>query len=238
MTARIFAFLVWAVLAACVAFWGLRLGSRPAAVPVHATPVTGVGSAQGDLSRLFGAGAPTQEATAPVAAASARFKLLGTFAAKGQESQAGWATVSVDNGPARTYRIGATLAGTELVLQQVSLRGARIGPEGASSTVTLELPALAAAATGRLPDANSGLSGQPPGPAGQPGASMNAPMSSRTMPAVPAPAMAAPPVQMPPLQPPVMPPQMVQRNEAPDPGQVPPNNGVPPGQLPTQPPPN
>jgi general secretion pathway protein C len=237
MTARIFAFLVWAVLAACVAFWGLRLGSRPAAVPLHATPVTGVGSAQGDLSRLFGAGAPTQEAAAPAAAANTRFKLLGTFAAKGQESQAGWATVSVDNGPARTYRIGATLAGTELVLQQVSLRGARIGPEGASSTVTLELPALPAPATGKLPDAN-GLSGQP-GPAGQPGASMNAPMSSRTMPAVPAPAaMAAPPVLMPPQQPPVMPPQMVQRNEAPDPGLVPQNNGVQPGQLPTQPPPN
>lgn len=243
MTARIFAFVLWAALAAAVAFWGLKLGSHADRPPAHAAPVTGTGVAQGDLGRLFGAGAPSgvPVSAAPATSESARFKLLGTFASRGRESEAGWATVTIDNGPPRTVAVGASLPGTDLVLQQVGLRHARMGPEGGAATVSLELPVLPAAATGRLPAAANGMNA----PAG------NAPMSggvptpglpgTRAMaPVIPQPAPVSPPTMAPPGAVPTLgapgavPPvpattplpggQMIQRNEAPPEGAVVPQN--------------
>ena len=48
MASRLFALLVWAAVAASLAFWGLRWIARPAGVPYNASSVTLDGGAHGD----------------------------------------------------------------------------------------------------------------------------------------------------------------------------------------------
>lgn len=149
MAARIFAFLIWAALAASLVFWGLRLSSQSAAVPSHAAPVENKGTARGDLARLFGAGAPAKTDEAPVTTDS-RYKLLGTFAAADPEARTGWATIAIDDGPPRTYAVGTKLVGTDVYVHSVTLRGASLGPPDGDATVNLQVPLLPPAATGTL----------------------------------------------------------------------------------------
>lgn len=155
MLARFAAFIVWALVAASVVFWALRLFVRAPAAPPHSVAVIGAAAAQGDLTRLLGA--------APVAAAAAaalapelasRFRLIGVMAPKGKPNAAvtgqGVALISVDGKPARAFGIGTRLD-RDLVLQSVSLRAASIGPAQGEASVKLELPALPLPATGKLP---------------------------------------------------------------------------------------
>lgn len=160
MQARLSAFLVWAIVAAGVVFWGLRLMARPAPLPAHLQAVDVRAAAGGDFARLFGA-APVAESTAPVVAVaeSSRFKLFGVLAPVARDaahspSDGGVALIAVDGKPARAYRIGAALD-DGLVLQSVERRSASIGPPGGAPSTVLELPPPAPPATGTLPVASA-----------------------------------------------------------------------------------
>jgi general secretion pathway protein C len=156
MLARLTAFVVWALVAATAVFWGLRMFVRPQPAPAYAVAVGDSVAMRGDLSRLLGATAvASAEKAAPAPELASRFKLLGVMAGK-QRDGAGFALIAVDAKPARAYPVGARVDG-EMVLQAVSLRTASIGPSQGSPAVTLEVPALPAAATGTLPSAGDGV---------------------------------------------------------------------------------
>ncbi|HEY0817847.1 MAG TPA: hypothetical protein VGD46_03660 [Rhizobacter sp.] len=152
MMARLSAFVIWALVAAALVFWGMRLLVRADPVPLNVAVVGDSTSARGDLSRLFGAEPVAQAAVAP--AASTRFRLLGVMAAKpGPEGTApGVALISIDGKPARAFKAGARIE-DQLVLQNVSLRTASVGVEKGPASFVLELPALPPPATGTLPSA-------------------------------------------------------------------------------------
>ena len=163
MLARLSAFVIWALVAASVVFWGLRLFATAPPVPPNAVAVGGGATARVDLSRLLGA-APVAP-VAVVAEASSRFRLLGIMAPHGAVSGTpqGVALIAIDGKLARAFRVGAALD-NELVLQSVSLRSAAIGPARGAPTLRLELPPLPSAATGTLvtPSTQSPQSPQSP----------------------------------------------------------------------------
>lgn len=150
MTARLSSFVVWALVAASVAVWGLRLAARGQAVPAQAvvTATTGL-PVLGDLSRLLGAvvaeAVPTAEAAAAAPAWAARLKLLGIVAPRGGAA-GGLALVSIDGKPPQVLRVGSELE-PGLRLQALEWRVARFGGEGQAG-FTLELPPLPEAARG------------------------------------------------------------------------------------------
>ena len=151
MPARLSAFIVWALVAASAVFWGLRLVVQAPSAPSHTLAVgTGTASARVDLTRLLGA--PPVDA-APAAAQqpaiASRFQLLGVMAPR-QPGEQGVALISVDGKMPRAYRVGSAVD-SDLVLQQVSLRSASIGPARGAAAVVLELPPLPPPATGSLP---------------------------------------------------------------------------------------
>ena len=197
MSARWWAFGVWAAVAACAAYWGLRLfvPSRP--VPADAVVAPAAASPRGDLARLFGADAQPQSAEAAPAPTSNRFQLLGVVAPRPDgAAREGVALIAVDGKPARAYRVGAPIDG-DPVLQSVRARGASLGPAGGVVQVSLEIPPPAAAATGVLPPA----AGAPavPSPAGP------AVVPAPALPPTALPNLAAPPGAAPPRLPTVVP---------------------------------
>lgn len=127
---------LWALAAASVVFWGLRL-----AAPADAAPPPAVASAPAAVDpvavgRLLGAvDAPVVAAATPDAAS--RFALLGVIAdADGQ----GAALVAIDGKPARPFRVGAKL-GDSFVLQSVGARAATLGADvHGAAAFTLQLP--------------------------------------------------------------------------------------------------
>ncbi len=153
MFARLSAFTIWALVAATAVFWGLRLLVSAPATPAHAVVVANAASVRGDLGRLLGTVAP--DAPAPVVApeAASRFRLIGIVApkspARASAANYGFALIAVDGKLPKAYAVGAALD-DELVLQSVSLRSVSIGAAQGNPAITLELPPLAAAATGTL----------------------------------------------------------------------------------------
>lgn len=163
MSARIAAFVVWAAVAACAVFWGLRLLVTPRPVPPQTQPVGAAVVARGDVARLFASAAPQAESNAPTQPALAsRFKLLGVMAPKDSERGRGQgvALIAVDDKPARAYRVGARVD-QALVLQSVAQRSAVIGPAQGAPAVKLDLPPPAPPATGSLPPAAALLAPEP-----------------------------------------------------------------------------
>ena len=149
----------------------------------HATPVTAGTAAQGDLNRLFGTPAASGPAAVAALPTQSRFKLLGTVAAAhASEASSGWATIAVDNGTPRTYSVGTTLAGTDVVLKSVALRKAVLADANGRPSVTLELPALPAPATGKMPAPDM----NPPPAAGVSTLPAAPPMQRRNLPEAPA----------------------------------------------------
>lgn len=211
MAARVSAFIVWALVAAGVAFWGLRILVRPTPVPAHASAVSTAQTARADVARVFADPQVAAQVAAQPALAS-RFKLIGVMAPKPGDRPGGVALIAVDDKPPRAYVVGAQLD-TNLVLQTVSMRSAAIGsPQGGAPAVVLELPPLPAPATGTLPPAGGGATQTPP------------PLSSGPPPPAQAP-LTPPPTPAPP--PPMMQPQGVMQ---PAPGGVV-NAGRPPRQV-------
>lgn len=161
MLARFAAFIVWALVAASVVFWGLRLLVRAPSAPPHSVAAIGAAAAQADLTRLLGAAPVAAAAAAELAPETAsRFRLIGVMAPKGKPNAAvsgqGVALISVDGKPARAFGIGTRLD-RDLVLQSVSLRAASIGPAQGAASVKLELPPLPLPATGKLPTLGAGV---------------------------------------------------------------------------------
>lgn len=199
MSSRLWAFVIWAAVAATAVYWGLRLFARGAPAPAHAVAVGLPGDAPAagaDLTRLLGA-APVAAAPAAVAAPAtdARFKLLGVVAPRRQGAPDGLALISVDGKPAKPVGLGGQVEG-ELVLLTVNHRRAELGPRGGGAQVTLELPAVPEAARGSLPSV--GQSAAPVmAPAAAPAIAPPQPMGAA------APVMAAPPA--PPAQQPMPP---------------------------------
>ena len=157
--------MVWALVAASVVFWGLRLFVKGPATPANALPVAESAVARGDLTRLFGPPPAAAEVVAAAAPALAsRFRLFGVMAPKtapGASAPSGLALIAVDGKPARPYPVGASIEG-DLVVQSVSLRTAAIGSRGGAS-VLLELPPPAPASTG-VPAAFGAAAPPPPAP--------------------------------------------------------------------------
>jgi general secretion pathway protein C len=176
MSARWFTFLVWAAVAASAVAWGMKLFVSAPAAAANA-PVAGAGAAvAGDVSRVLGAekaaapATPTAEATA--APTDGRFQLVGVVAPRGSGSDRNAvALIAVEGKPARAYRTGARVDG-DWVLQNVRARSVDLGPSGkaAKPAVTLDLPPLAAAATGAPSTFSTGANPVAVPNAGMPGA--------------------------------------------------------------------
>ncbi|WP_428420140.1 type II secretion system protein N [Methylibium sp.] len=182
MPARIAAFLVWAAVAACAAFWGLRVLVTPRPVPSQTEPVASAEGRRADVLRLFAVAAtPSAAASASAPGLASRFKLIGVMAPKEGERgrDQGIALIAVDEKPPRAYRVGAPIDNA-LVLQSVAVRSATIGPAQGEPAVQLDLPPLPPPATGSLPAASGLLPAGPvavpppaapdpgPGPSGPP----------------------------------------------------------------------
>ena len=174
MVSRILALLVWAAVAASLAFWGLRWMARPAAVPPGTSSVALSGTApRGDVTRLLSPPArASEEAAAPSQQAmlASRMQLVGVVAPRRDTQGQGIALLVVDGKPARAYKTGHVVDGA-LVLQSVTQQGVQIGPASGPAAVNLNLPLLPAAATGMLPSAGgmgspSGAMGGTPPPGG------------------------------------------------------------------------
>ncbi|RZS53077.1 hypothetical protein [Sphaerotilus mobilis] len=148
MAARTTAWLVWAILAGSVVFWGLRLGVAPQGLPDQVRTIGMEQSSRGDILRLF-ANPSDGAAAAPAeqAAAASRFKLLGVVA--GAEGRAGWAMLSVDGLPTRMVAVGSPVT-DQWVVQSVSQRLVHIGPLGGTAVAVLDLPLPAEPLTGAL----------------------------------------------------------------------------------------
>ncbi|MEO5697295.1 MAG: hypothetical protein ABIQ60_09210 [Burkholderiaceae bacterium] len=153
MFARLSAFTIWALVAATAVFWGLRLLVRAPATPTHAVVVANAASVRGDLGRLLGTVAADAPAAVVTPEAASRFRLIGIVAPKSpvraSAANYGFALIAVDGKLPKAYPVGAALD-DDLVLQSVSLRSVSIGAAQGKSAITLELPPLAAAATGTL----------------------------------------------------------------------------------------
>lgn len=127
---------LWALAAASIVFWGLRL-----AAPSDAIAPPAVAKAQPDpdpaaVAQMLGAVSAQPAAVATPEAAS-RFSLLGVVADAGKQ---GAALIAVDGKPPRPFKVGATVA-EGYVLQSVSIRAASLGASvDASPALTLQLP--------------------------------------------------------------------------------------------------
>jgi general secretion pathway protein C len=209
MVSRLTAFLVWAAVAASVAFWGLRLLARPTAAPAQTLPVSLEQATRGDMLRLFPA--PLRSAMAAIEPALvSRFKLVGVIAPRDDASRDGVALIAVDGKPPRAYHVGSRLD-RDLVLQSVNQRGASIGPANGPTAGMLSAPTLPPPNIGSLPSAQSLLSngevnaapsGLPPG--GAPGVPPGMPMGAAPQPPT-GQAPSAQPLPGPPGAPPTQP---------------------------------
>jgi general secretion pathway protein C len=215
MFVRVCAFVIWALVAGTVVFWGLRMFVRSPEAPAHAVPVGAAVAVRGDLARLLGAAPVASVAAVAAPEASSRFRLVGVMAPKaGPQAEAsgqGVALIAVDGKPARAFAVGARLD-NDLVLQAVSLRTASIGPPEGAATVKLEIPPLPAPATGTLPSGiQGGATSVSPLPALPPPVT---PVATQAIPNVAPPVMvASPPV--PPQQPQISAPSPMPNSSAP-----------------------
>lgn len=126
---------IWAVAAATVVFWGLRLVAPPESAAPPALVGAPVAVDPAEVAKAFGA------TTAPLASltpdAGNRFVLLGVVA---DGDQRGAALIAVDGKPPRPYRVGQQL-GDGYVLQSVDLRVAKLGAgESTPTLLTLQMP--------------------------------------------------------------------------------------------------
>lgn len=128
---------VWALAAASLTYWGLRLLARPpvfasaplvVSVPLPPNPAV--------VARLLGA---TAAQAAPQASLASRFALSGVVAGA---PGGGAALIAVDGKPARPFRVGGLIE-EGLVLQSASARQATLGQSrDGPALVTLDMPSL------------------------------------------------------------------------------------------------
>ncbi len=167
MSSRWTGFFIWVLVAACAAFWGIKIFAATRPVPAGALAPQVAIATSGPMVRLFGAVVVAEEPEDAAPAASERFQLVGVIAPRSGDS--GMALLTVDGQPAKAWHVGATIDGDTTLLSVVK-RGAEFGPRGGPAAFTLELPAPAAPETGTLPAAVS-----------QPNAGMQAPQTAQQM---------------------------------------------------------
>ena len=152
MSSRWTGFFIWALVAASTAFWGIKIFAATRPVPSGAQAPRVV-AANGPMERLFGAVEVPTVAPPPQHPESERYQLVGVIAPPGA-TIGGFALISLDGQPARTWRVGAAIDGNTSLLS-VSKRGAEFGPAGGPTAFTLQLPEPATAETGTLAPATS-----------------------------------------------------------------------------------
>ncbi len=165
MLSRWVTFLVWAAVAASALAWGLKLAVVAPAAPPQTVVAAADTVARGDLTRLLGADAPPPaSAVAAEPAADARFNLLGVVSPRAPKAGAeGLALIAVDGKPAKAFRVGAVVEGSNVLLT-VAARGATLGPRGGPTLIALSIAPPAPATTGVLPAPGAAL--PTPAPAG------------------------------------------------------------------------
>ena len=159
MISRVISFVIWALVAATAVFWLLRLTAKGPTVPRAAMVKSQELPLRADLSRVLGS-APV--VAAPVMASpelASRFVLSGVMAPK-THGGSGLALIAVDGNPPKPYAVGARLD-EELVLLEVSMRSASIGPAGGEPLLKLELPVLPSPTTGSFEPVSFGVPTQP-----------------------------------------------------------------------------
>lgn len=129
-------FVLWALAAASVVYWGLKLSSGRAvttsAVSAARAPAPIDAAA---VARLLGSGPAAPGGTAPSIAS--RFNLLGVVA--GRNPQSGAALIAIEGKPPKPFRVGSAVDG--LMLQSVRARSAVLAESATGpAVVTLELP--------------------------------------------------------------------------------------------------
>jgi len=195
MLARLSAFVIWALVAGSLVFWGFRLLVSAPATPPYAVGVGEASAPPGNIARVLGSDVVAGPAAPPPEAS--RFQLLGVVAPRADQGGApGVALIVVDGRPARAFRIGAPLI-DDWVLQGVTHRTASLGPSQAAPVVVLELPERPGPATGTLPTAD-GIEAGVPRSAGASVAPMQVPQMPSGMPMGQVSPGATPPYQEPP----------------------------------------
>ncbi len=182
MHARWLSFVIWALMAASLAYWSLTLMARGPAAPGQVLPAVSAGTI-GDWTRVFTQESPS---AAPVESASSRYQLLGVVApSAGQATGEGVALISVSGGFARPFRVGQMVDG-DIQLLEVSRREVGLGRNSAVS-IRLALTPVPGASPSPMPitpDATQPAPMLPPAgalPPNQQGISLNAPPGSVPM---------------------------------------------------------
>jgi hypothetical protein len=151
MSSRWTGFFIWALVAACTAFWGLKIFAATNPVPPNARAPSKPVAVAGPMVRLFGAVPVAEEEEQAAPAASDRYQLVGVIAPRaGSAGHDGMAIVSVDNQPAKSFHVGGPVEG-DTTLLAVAKRSADFGPKGGPTAFTLQLPEPAPPETGTLP---------------------------------------------------------------------------------------
>ena len=109
MSSRLSALVIWAAVAASLAYWGLRWLAQPIAVPANALSVSMDSGSKGDFRRLLSGPATASPQVIDAGAQSAlagRIQLQGAFASGDASGFSGVALLSVDGQPPRAVRVG------------------------------------------------------------------------------------------------------------------------------------
>jgi general secretion pathway protein C len=171
VTTRWLAFVVSAAVAVGAGTWALRLfepaGNAPSrtstfvpadSAPLRTNMVDPAVPTSSDQTRGIGAYylPPATPMVAPVTTGD-RFKLVGVVAPRVSVAGSEWiALIAVDGEPARAFGVGATVEG-DIVLREVSERGAILGLREGSVRIGLDVLPAPAAGMAQVPPARSGL---------------------------------------------------------------------------------
>lgn len=139
--ARIVTFIVSALAATSMAYWGLKAWGRPTSFAAPAVAQQTVSFNSQAIAQALGAGSALVTATATAApAAISRYGLVGVVAGL---TRAGAALISVDGQEAKPVRVG-TLVDNDMVLESVSGRQAvLISSTNTAQKIILDMPMLA-----------------------------------------------------------------------------------------------
>lgn len=137
---RLATFALWALAAASVAYWGLRLSAPAGTAGPMVLAAAAVAPDAAAIARLLGGTVePPSKTIEPTPVATVgRWVLVGVLV--GQSSGGGAALIAVDGQAAKPFRVGAQVA-DGLVLQALAPRQARLGASAQGpATLTLDMP--------------------------------------------------------------------------------------------------
>jgi len=119
-------------------------------------PANAVDASRSEQARVVGAYPPAGPLAAQITAGD-RFKLVGVVAPREWVPGSQWiALIAVDDEPARAFGAGATVKG-DIILREVSARGAILGPREGSVAMALDIAPAPATGMAQAPRDGSGL---------------------------------------------------------------------------------